>query len=195
MSELNASYWNDHFADNHTPWDLGQASPAICSYLSQLTNKNIRVLIPGCGNAHEAGWMLEQGFTDITLVDISEILVEKLQQAYETLPVRPTVVCSDFFQFSGQFDLIIEQTFFCALDPALREQYVAKMASLLRPGGKIAGLLFNRDFPQAGPPFGGSINAYRQLFSSHLRILCMEPCYNSVQPRAGTECFFIAQKQ
>ncbi|MDE3248941.1 MAG: methyltransferase domain-containing protein [Bacteroidota bacterium] len=195
MTELNGAYWNQHFADNHTPWDLGQASPAICGYLSQLTDKHTRILIPGCGNAHEAGWMLEHGFTDITLVDISAILVKKLQDAYAPLPVRPTVVCSDFFQSSGQFDLIIEQTFFCALDPALRKQYVAHVSGLLKPGGKIAGLLFNRDFPQAGPPFGGSIQEYRQLFSSHLRILTMEPCYNSVQPRAGTECFFIAQKQ
>jgi SAM-dependent methyltransferase len=195
MSAPDAAFWNDHFARNDTPWDLGQASPAIATYLSQLRNKHIRILVPGCGNAHEAGWMLQHGFTDITLVDISEVLTDKLKAAFSDKAVRPSVVCGDFFAFKGQFDLIIEQTFFCALHPSLRPAYVKQMYDLLRSGGKIAGLLFNRSFPQDGPPFGGSITEYRQLFSTHLRILKMEPCYNSVKPRAGTECFFIAQKE
>jgi len=89
----------------------------------------------------------------------------------------------------------VEQTFFCALDPSLRKDYVAKMVELLKPGGKLVGLLFDRQFEEAGPPFGGSKAEYEELFSGKLQISTLAPCYNSIGPRAGTELFLIAVKQ
>ncbi|WP_257098027.1 hypothetical protein [Sphingobacterium sp. E70] len=47
---------------------------------------------------------------------------------------------------------MLEQTFFCALDPILRKKYSNKMADLLHPHGILAGLMFNRTFESAGPP-------------------------------------------
>ncbi|WP_412783757.1 hypothetical protein, partial [Aeromonas sanarellii] len=63
---------------------------------------------------------------------------------------------NDFFELDDKFDLILEQTFFCALDPELRNQYATKMYNLLNTNGKIAGLLFNFPLTNEGPPFGGS---------------------------------------
>ena len=56
------------------------------------------------------------------------------------------VLHGDFFDHAGVYNLIIEQTFFCALDPSLRGSYVEKMHSLLADGGKIAGVLFDKEF-------------------------------------------------
>ena len=46
-------------------WDLGEVSPPIKSYIDTLEDKNIRILIPGCGNTYEAEYLLEQGFTKL----------------------------------------------------------------------------------------------------------------------------------
>ena len=102
-----------------------------------------------------------------------------------------TIITGDFFEHKGQYDLILEQTFFCAIDPALRSCYVTKMHELLKPSGKLVGVLFNRSF-DGGPPFGGSKEEYEQLFSKHLHIKKMELCYNSILPRQGAEIFFSA---
>jgi len=68
---------------------------------------------------------------------------------------RIQVLLGDFFNHKGEYDLIIEQTFFCALPPTMRQKYVWKMHELLAKDGILAGLLFNRKF-EVSPPFGGS---------------------------------------
>ena len=104
------------------------------------------------------------------------------------------VIHADFFEHSGQYDFIFEQTFFCALDPSLRERYVTKMNELLKPGGQLAGVMFNRVFEEDGPPFGGTKEEYEQRFSPFFDIKKMELCYNSILPREGNELFVRLQK-
>ncbi|MBI5915222.1 MAG: SAM-dependent methyltransferase, partial [Bacteroidetes bacterium] len=88
------------------------------------------------------------------------------------------------------FDLMLEQTFFCAIPPSLRTDYVNKAAQLLPPGKTLAGLLFASHFGKPGPPFGGTEAEYRKLFSPHFFIEAMEMCKNSILPRTGNELFF-----
>jgi len=186
-----AAYWDNRFNMGDTPWDIGSASPPLTAYIDTLEDKNLSILIPGCGNGYEVAYLLAHGFNRITVIDISPVLTRRLEEQFAVfLHKRLRVITGDFFTLQGRFDLILEQTFFCALDPALRPAYVRKMQELLHPGGRLAGVLFNRDFAAAGPPFGGSIETYSQLFAPFFRIIKLEPCYNSVKPRAGTECFF-----
>ncbi len=192
---LSEAYWNNRYIDGQTSWDIGYVSTPLKDYFDQLKNKDLRILIPGCGNSYEAAYLLALGCKNLTLIDLSKQLTESLQKILQNnLPYQATIITGDFFELSGTFDLIIEQTFFCALDPELREKYVAKMASLLSGNGKLVGLLFNKQFPN-NPPFGGNKNMYKQLFNSHFRIKVLEDCYNSIQERAGSEFFMIAEKR
>jgi hypothetical protein len=138
---------------------------------------------------------LENGFTNVTVIDIAPSLTAALSAK---IPDHNRsciqIITGDFFTHSGEYDLILEQTFFCAINPSLRPQYVHQMHRLLAGSGRLAGLLFNRAF-EGGPPFGGNMQEYRQLFSSLFRICTLETCYNSAAPRAGTECFLIAEKK
>jgi SAM-dependent methyltransferase len=203
-----SEYWDDRYQQGNISWDMGQVSPPLLAYFDQLTNKAISILIPGCGNAYEATYLLEKGFTSVTLVDISTVLITKLQEKFCDQPhpgpaltgprptpttPAPTLIAANFFDLTGEYDLIVEQTFFCALDPGERSHYTQKAYDLLLPGGKLAGLLFDREF-SGGPPFGGHLQEYRDLFEKKLRLKTLEPCYNSIKPRAGTELFLIAQK-
>ncbi len=188
---LSADYWNERYRSNQTGWDIGYTSTPLKDYFDQLTNKNIRILIPGGGNSYEAGYLLEKGFTDITVVDLSSVVTDQLKKKYNNPHLH--IVTSDFFALQGQYDLIVEQTFFCALDPSLREKYVRAVKKLLSDNGKLVGLLFNKEF-ENNPPFGGNEETYRQLFSSSLRIRVLESCYNSIPARKGTEWFLMADK-
>lgn len=191
---LDKDYWSKRYEDKLTGWDVGSISTPLKEYIDQLKDKNISILIPGCGNAYEAEYLLQQGFTNITLADISPVPVKAAKEKFRSYVGKQlNIICADFFSLHQQFDLIIEQTFFCALDPSLRERYASKMPELLNPGGKLAGVLFNRDF-EGGPPFGGHKDEYEKLFSQRFDIKTMELCYNSIGPRAGNELFIIFRK-
>jgi methyl halide transferase len=196
MNNLGAGYWNNRFINRDTPWDMGYPSTPLKEYFNQLTDKNVSILIPGCGNGYEAAYLLENGFTDIVLIDISPALTKQIEEKFSAyINKELTVITGDFFELNGQFDLIIEQTFFCALDPSLRKKYAVHMQHLLKPRGKLAGVLFNRLFANEGPPFGGSTEEYNELFSPFFHINKLETCYNSIKPRQDAECFFIVQKK
>lgn len=182
------NYWDERWQKSETGWDTGQASPAIIHYMASYPNKNGSILIPGCGNAYEAEFLIENGFTNITLIDIAPKAVEILQQKFVDKP-QVKVLCEDFFKHTNHYDIIIEQTFFCAISPSRRKEYVEKAASLLNENGKIMGVLFDKQFHQAFPPFGGSVAEYTSIFEPYFAIKVMHPCYNSILPRAGTEVF------
>lgn len=188
---LNKNYWDERYLLGQTGWDIGYVSPALKQYFDTLTDKHLRILIPGGGNSYEAVYLLEQGFTNVTVVDISEVVCQRLTDSYGEKGLR--VVCADFFEHSDTYDLIVEQTFFCALSPSLRRDYVQKMAELLSEDGLLAGLLFNRAF-EGGPPFGGSVAEYQTLFDKAGFKVAFDLAPASIPPRAGSEVFFRAKK-
>jgi SAM-dependent methyltransferase len=191
---LDATYWNDRYQQHQTGWDVGHVSTPLKEYIDQLVNKDITILIPGCGNSYEAEYLLQQGFNNITLIDISPLLTQQLAEKFSTyVGSRLTIITGDFFALEGQYDLILEQTFFCALEPSLRGEYVRKMHSLLKTGGKLVGVLFDRAF-EGGPPFGGSEEEYKGLFAPLFKVQVLAPCYNSIKPRMNSEVFMIAMK-
>lgn len=194
MSE-NEQYWDTRYQTKQTGWDIGNVATPLKEYFDQLVDKQASILIPGCGNAYEAAYLLQQGFTNITLVDISPTLVDNLRETLKIyLNKGLRIECQDFFEHQGQYDLIVEQTFFCALNPEWRPAYVQKMNELLKPDGKLVGLLFDKQF-EGGPPFGGSKTEYEALFTPFFNIKIMERAYNSITPRAGAELFCIFQKE
>jgi len=192
-TEMEQKYWDDRYKKQQTGWDLGKVSPPLYSYFEKFGQKDISILIPGCGNSYEAEALLALGFSDITIIDLSPTLVEKLKDKFNASP-NIKVLTGNFFELEGNYDIILEQTFFCAIDPTMRESYVRKCYDLLNTEGKIIGLLFNRTF-EHGPPFGGSLEEYTDLFKNNFTIACMEECYNSIESRAGSELFISLAKR
>lgn len=192
MSELNSSYWSERYQKNETGWDLGQVSPPLKEYFDQILNKDLKILIPGCGRGYEGIYLWDKGFRNVFFADFSQEAINSIKEKRPEIP-SSQLICDDFFKIENTFDLIIEQTMFCAIDPSLRKEYVKKVRSLLQQDGKLIGLLFNRNF-EGGPPFGGSKSEYENLFSTELKIEIMEDSYNSIAPRLGSELFIKMKK-
>ncbi len=183
-------YWNNLYSKNDIGWDIGFPSPALREYIDQIKNKEISIFIPGCGNAYEAEYLAEQGFSNITVIDIAALLTEKLKVRIKSNGTtnQIKVLTGDFFEHTGKYDLILEQTFLSALDPSFRPKYVDKMHELLQKGGHLAGVLFSKVF-EDGPPFGGTIAEYETMFAPKFIIKKLEPCSNSIERREGSEVF------
>ncbi len=175
---------------------MGMVSPPLAAYIDQLTEKNLRILLPGAGMGYEAVYLAEAGFKALTVLDIAPYPLESLKKRLPASFAGENLIETDFFDFKeGPFDLVLEHTFFCALPPELRPGYVLKMNALLRQGGKLAGLLFDFPLTPQGPPFGGSKEEYVQLFTPYFHIQVLERATNSIPPRQGSELFFIFEKK
>ena len=190
---LDKDFWENKYQNNEAGWDMGKASPPLMEYMQQVEDKDISILIPGAGNAYEIQALLDLGFTNITVIDIAQQPINTKQKEFSENPFVK-MIHGDFFQHQGNYDVILEQTFFCALPIQLRVTYVQKMYELLNEKGTLAGLLFNRTFENPGPPFGGNILEYKSLFRGLFTIKTMETAYNSIPERANTEVFFIIKK-
>ncbi len=193
IPKFDKAFWSSKYQEGQTGWDMGEVSPPIQAYIEQLTNKQLSILIPGAGNAYEAAYLFEQGFQDVTVLDLAEEPLNNFKKRVPGFPQK-NLVQQDFFDHHGQYDLIIEQTFFCALDPSLRVAYIDKMKALLKAGGKLVGLLFDFRLTEEGPPFGGDADAYSLAFQKRFDIKTLAPCYNSIKPRDGKELFIIFEK-
>jgi len=193
MNRFTKEYWDKKYNENKTGWDIGEISTPMKNYIDQIKDKNQHILIPGAGNGYEIEYLFNNGFKNISVLDISKQPLDNLKKR---LPKEHHVNCiqSNFFDVDLKFDLILEQTFFCALNPKDRRNYVDKMYNLLNTKGKLVGLLFDFDLTNEGPPFGGSIIEYIQLFYAKFTIKVLEKCYNSIKPRHGRELFFIFEK-
>lgn len=192
MAFLDKNYWNERYYLGKTGWDIGFASPPLVQYLDQIENREISVLIPGAGSGYEAAYAWKAGFLNLHLLDFSEVPLQTFKSSYPEFP-ESQIHHTDFFGHLGQYDLVLEQTFFCALDPSLREAYALKMQSLLKPCGKLAGVWFDREFDFEGPPYGGTAEEYRGLFEKYFEVKTMAPCYNSIPERVGSEVFMILE--
>lgn len=192
--QLNSGYWSTQYQSEQTQWDAGAITTPIKEYIDGLDNKDIAVLVPGLGRGYELLYLYNQGFTNLTGLDFAPEPLRDIRTAEASFP-EDRLICSDFFLHQGQYDLILEQTFFCALTPKLREEYQQQMHRLLKPGGKLVGLLFDFPLTEVGPPFGGSEQEYRNLFANRWKIQTMKRAYNSIKPRAGKELFIIIEKK
>lgn len=186
-STLNADYWENRYREADHPWDVGSITPAIKDYVDQLPRKDLRILVPGCGFGYEVAYLAKRGFANVTCID----LVAEVFEKNELLSSPVNCVVGDFFKHSGKYDLILEQTFFCALSPALRADYAAKTAEFLADNGKLVGVLFNM-VKTDKPPFGGLQDEYERLFAPYYTFKTFETCRNSVSTRRE---FFINFKR
>lgn len=198
MNTAEQNYWSQRWEDQRTGWDIGYPSGPLKAYIDQLEDKAIKILIPGAGNAYEAEYLWQQGFKNVFVLDIAQQPLDQLQARVPGFPTEQ-LLQEDFFSHEGQYDLILEQTFYCSLLPTdlNRSSYARRMHELLQENGKLVGLWF--DFPLNDAPdkrpYGGSRELHLGYLAPYFEPIVFERAYNSIRPRQGNELFGIWQKR
>jgi len=191
-------YWTQRYKEEQTGWDIGYPSTPIKEYIDQLEDKSLSILIPGAGNAYEAEYLWKQGFKNVFVMDISEFPLKNFQERNPSFP-EEQLLHEDFFRHQKQYDLIIEQTFFCSFVPTEenRNAYAKQMAALLKPNGKLVGIWFDIPLTEdmTKRPFGGDKKLYSNYLSPYFETHTFTKCYNSIPPRQGNELFGIFTKK
>jgi SAM-dependent methyltransferase len=160
--------WNERYVIQDTPWDKGAATPVLEEIWRAFPEVfQGKVILPGCGPGYEARWLAAKG-CEVTGVDIAPLAIDKARELDVDGAVKFEV--SDFLnpeaKFVGAFDVLFENTCFCALLPTLRENYLRSAFEVLKPGGTVAGVFFidpEMDVGESGPPFGIGVETLKSM--------------------------------
>ena len=180
------SYWSKRYQRNQIGWDLGEVSKPLIT-IFQTLNKEDKILIPGCGNAYEAAFLFNKGFQNVHIIDIAIEPLLNFKKHNKEFP-KNQIIYGDFFDHQANYDVIIEQTFFCAIHPKQRNSYARKCSELINEKGTLKGVLFNRSF-EGGPPYGGSEAEYHTIFKKYFNTVQIKSCNESIEPRMGYEVY------
>jgi ubiquinone/menaquinone biosynthesis C-methylase UbiE len=189
MSESIASarpvFWNQRYASGETPWTL-QIIPATLRSFVKKTQTRGTVLIPGCGTDHAVLQFFRTAGFEVTAIDFSTVAVARIKKALGNFDGK--IILGDFFKFDfrSRFDLIYERTFLCALPPQKWPQYAKRVAQLLRPGGKLAGIFFYGKELEP-PPYPLSEARAAEIFGKCFRLIRDVKIADSVAMFAGRE--------
>jgi hypothetical protein len=178
-------FWNIRFDANFTPWDQHGVPQCLRDYLIAHPAPQ-KVLIPGCGTAHEVKHFLACGWTPLA-IDFSPAAVA---QARAQLGAAASHVREgDFFGdaiLPGDFDVIYERAFLCALPRRLWANWAKRVAELIPSGGRLIGFFFADDAPK-GPPFGLQQGELEQMLSPAFSLLEKKIPPDSIPIFAGKE--------
>jgi cyclopropane fatty-acyl-phospholipid synthase-like methyltransferase len=193
-----ARFWQQKYDDGLTGWDLGGAHPALSAALeSGLLDGLDRVLVPGAGRGHDAVELAVRGH-DVTAVDFAPSAIEAVEANASARNVVVRTETRDLFSLfdrpGGSFDAVFEYTCFCAIDPAMRDDYVRLVTHLVRPGGRLMMFAFPLNWSRPGPPHGMSLDELRTRFGAGWFEVTTDQPACSPEPRRDHERLWVIER-
>ena len=170
-----ANFWNNCYASNNTGWDLGGVTPVFKHWCDNL-DKKYKICVPGSGNGYDALYFAQKGH-DVLAIDFASKPIQKIELEAKRLDIKINTLMSDFFSLdktlNNQFDFIVEYTFFCAISPNRRNEYINTVSRLLSNSGMLVGLFFpiNKDESEGGPPFAVKLDKIVSNFSKKFNLI------------------------
>ncbi|XP_023871976.1 probable thiol methyltransferase 2 isoform X2 [Quercus suber] len=183
--------WEKSWEQGVTPWDLGQPTPILLHLHQTGALPKGRALVPGCGSGYDvAAIACPERY--VVGLDISDIAIKKAVELSSSLPNASYLnfLKADFFTWnpSELFDLILDYTFFCAIEPDMRLAWAQRIRDLLKPGGELITLMFPISDHVGGPPFKVSISDYEEvLLPMGFRAVSIVDNEMAIGPRKGRE--------
>jgi len=195
--ENHPQFWENIYLGDDAGWDLGESTPVFDKISDALPLG--KVCIIGCGRGYDAVMFAKKGF-EVTAIDFAPSAISALQSLASGAGVMINIVENDIFllisQFNCEFDYVIEQTCFCAINPSRREEYEQLVKTIIKPNGKLIGLWFPLDKPMVdgGPPWGTTISEVKSIFYDGWKIENEEFPELSVSPRKNREKLIIFRR-
>lgn len=182
-------FWHNKWASNQIGFHLDDVNPLLeAHWQSTRPTREATVLVPLCGKSEDLAW-LAQRHDDVQAVELSQIAVRAFFAEHFYTPLvtqinaqhelyqfdELSVYTGDIFTTPVQpVDIIYDRGALVAFPEEMRAEYVRRLLSVLKPGGRI--LLIGLDFAPADsakPPFSVPAAEIRALFAS-CRVTCLQ---------------------
>ena len=109
----------------------------------------------------------------MTAVDFAKLATTNMLIAAKNNHVEMDIQHMDIFNlnqiYTNHFDVVLEYTCFCAIDPLRRRDYLEMVYDILKPNGELVGLLFptDKDPSEGGPPYAVQLGKTIELMSEY----------------------------
>jgi len=191
-------YWENSYNAGEMAWDLGEPTPIFKKWIHS-QKKPLSICILGAGNGWDALYFAEKGHA-VTAIDFADSAIRNMTDSAKKKKLDINILNEDIFNleklYDAKFDIVLEYTCYCAIDPKKRKKYIQIVNKLLKVSGKFVGIFFpvDKEFDRNGPPFGVDINATISMFSKYFTLIKNEIPTLSVERRKGREVFVIFMK-
>lgn len=133
------------------PWDIGKPQPVLIHAADQITGS---ILDAGCGTGDNALFFAERGHA-VTGIDFLREPIERAKKKAAERGIAANFLVLDALHLDSlpeQFDSVIDCGLFHVFSDEDRQRYVAGLASVARPGGRLYLLCFSDQEPgEHGP--------------------------------------------
>jgi SAM-dependent methyltransferase len=168
--------WDDSYAGNvPAPWDIGKPQPAFVR-LAERGLLTGQVLDAGCGTGEQTLLAASAG-ADALGVDVSPLAVERARAKAADRGINARFEVADALRLADlgrDFDTIIDSGLFHVFDDNSRTGYVASLASVLRPRGRLYLMCFSDRQPGTVGPRRVSQDELRAAFADGWTVLDIE---------------------
>jgi SAM-dependent methyltransferase len=188
-------FWEERYARGEDGWELRRPAPPLVDFIETTPPPRGRVAVPGCGRGHDARFLARRGY-EVTGFDFSPAALAAAETLARGDNVGVRFEQRDIFglsaDFTHAFDGVWEYTCYCAIDPRRRDEYVATLARIIRPGGWLLACFFPLGSGSAGPPFPVARDEIGSRLAPHFRIVREGPPGRSAAGREGREWVVLA---
>jgi SAM-dependent methyltransferase len=182
------------YAEGTPAWDIGRPQPAF-EQLATSGHLAGRVLDVGCGTGEHALMAAALRY-DAVGVDMSARAIELANAKAAERGLTARFMAADALRLvdlGEQFDTVLDCGLFHVLDDDERERYVASLAEVVPPGGRLHLLCFSEHQPGDWGPRRVTQDEIRSAFSAGWTVESIQPAVIDLTTRpAGALSWLVA---
>jgi cyclopropane fatty-acyl-phospholipid synthase-like methyltransferase len=163
------------------PWDIGKPQKPFIDAADQIRDS---VLDAGCGTGDTALFLAARGH-QVTGIDFLEEPIRRAKQKSSERRLSATFLVKDALtlkDWSERFDNVIDSGLFHVLSDEDRKKYVAGLANVLKPGGRLFLMCFSDEEPGTQGPRRVSKKELYDAFAQGWSVESIQPCQVEVRP-------------
>ncbi len=176
-------FWHSKWASNQIGFHLNDVNPLLIEHWHRTEpQRHEKVFVPLCGKSEDLVWLAAK-HDNVHGVELSTIAVRSFfaEHFYTPLVIQVnahhelyqfdelSIYTGDYFTAPVEsYDIVYDRAALVALPEDMRQEYVARLKSRLKPGGRI--LLITLDYEQRemqGPPFSVPESEVERLFPEY----------------------------
>jgi ubiquinone/menaquinone biosynthesis C-methylase UbiE len=163
------------------PWDVGKPQQAFVDVADQIRGS---VLDAGCGTGDMAHFLAKCG-NEVTGIDYLEEPIRRAKQKAAERGQSVTFLVKDAMtlkDWSERFDSVVDSGLFHCFTDEDRKTYVAGLANIVKPGGRVFLMCFSDAEPGTDGPRRVSERELRDAFSHGWDIESLKPSRFETRP-------------
>lgn len=163
------------------PWEIGKPQPVFVRAADRITGS---ILDAGCGTGENALFFAQRGHK-VTGIDFLDKPIAEAKRKAQDRGLTATFLVMDALHLDDLpevFDSVIDCGLFHVFSDEDRGRYVAGLASVVRPGGRLFLLCFSDREPPGDGPRRVSQQELREAFAEGWQIESIEEARFEVRP-------------